>query len=109
MRIWHESLIPHLCQKHLCAMWREGLGCYAIVTSDKKGYRNHPATQEFIDAPYALWKILRQVRQEMLSRGYHPKELPALPDNMFSTVKKPWQSLEEQISVLKAKGCSCHV
>lgn len=37
MRIWHESLIPKLCQKHLCAMWREGLGCLKIVHYEVDG------------------------------------------------------------------------
>ena len=55
MRIWHEQLIPHLCKQHLLACWREALGAYSIITKNKRGYRNHPATQEFIDAPYALW------------------------------------------------------
>lgn len=110
MRIWHEKLIPILCQKHLCAVWREGLGCYKIITENKKGYRNHPATKEFEHSPVSLRHRLGLVREEMLKRGYHPKEFDSLP---IFIGKEPapieWQTLEEQISVLKAKGCKCNV
>lgn len=107
MRIWHEKLIPHLCQKHICAVWREGLGCYKIVTENKKGYRNHPATQEFINAPKELYERLELIRAEMLKRGYHPKELPEKPT--VSGHVKEWQSLAEQLAHLKTKGCKCEV
>lgn len=110
MRIWHEELIPKLCQKHLCAMWREGLGCYKIITENKKGYRNHPATQEFINCPLALFNRLQKIRSEMLTRGYHPKLLPEIGSYGFQRSKvKQWQSLEQQIEILKAKGCKCKV
>jgi uncharacterized protein (TIGR02328 family) len=110
MRIWHEKLISKLCRQHLLAVWREGLGCYSIIINNKKGYRNHPATQEFIKAPDMLWVRLRRIREEMLRRGYHPKEVPEptykLPEEL---PVKPWQTLEEQTAVLKAKGCKCKI
>jgi hypothetical protein len=108
MRIWHEKLVPCLCQKHLCAMWREGLGCYKIVTEGKKGYRNHPATKEFINAPGKLWDRLNIVREEMLSRGYNPKEMPIRfhgPDAQNSD----WQDYDEQLMVLRSKNCNCKI
>ena len=108
MRIWHEQLIPKLCQKHLCAMWREGLGCYKIITENKKGYRNHPAVKEFTEAPSKLWVRLFKVRKEMLKRGYHPKELPIKYFN-FTEVVFEWQTLEQQIEILKAKKCKCNI
>jgi len=130
MRIWHEQLIPKLCQKHLCAMWREGLGCYKILTEDKKGYRNHPAVKEFEGKIEQLWLRLHEVRQEMLKRGYHPKPLPPIKtkilhgwdkgsgvgdDNEFGMIGlidshfwiEEWQTLEEQIKVLQSKHCDC--
>lgn len=117
MRIWHEKLIPHLCQKHLCGLWREGLGCIQIVLNKKKGYSNHPAVKEFQDAPlYLLGRMLR-VRHEMLRRGYHPKEIdirqfglmPYLEDEFTKQKVNEWQTLEEQIEVLKQKGCRCDI
>jgi hypothetical protein len=108
MRIWHTSLIPILCQKHLCAMWREGLGAYKIITENKQGYRNHPATQEYINAPRALYYVLALTRHEMLKRAYHPKELPAMPQlTGDKETLNQWQTLAEQITILKAKGCKC--
>lgn len=127
MRIWHQDLIPKLCQKHLCAMWREGLGCYKILNEGKKGYRNHPATKEFEFHLDLLWDRLLLVREEMLKRGYHPKEMPyftlfqAISPIIYDEQKtnigidlfserspyKPWQTLEEQIKVIKLKKCNC--
>lgn len=95
-------------------MWREGLGAYKIITEDKKGYRNHPATKEFEHAPRTLFLRLEGVRSEMLRRGYHPKELPPAPRASANAAEEvhEWQSLEEQIVALKEKratikGCLC--
>lgn len=107
MRIWHEQLVPKLCRQHLLALWRESLGCYKIITEGKSGYRNHPATQEFIDSPVALWNRLSVIRSEMLARGWNPKPLPKLV-NKHGAVKER-QSLNEQIARLKEKGCNCNV
>ena len=121
MRIWHESLIPHLCRQHLLAMWREGLGCYKIVTGQVDGgsYKNHPATREFLQAKAHLWVVLKQLREEMIKRGYHPKSMPRKPYYNMTFIrfcreedyrnKYQWQSLEKQIEIIKAKGCQCKV
>lgn len=112
MRIWHQELIPKLCRQHLLAVWRESLGCYKIITENKKGYRNHPAVKEFENNVGELRLRLRDIRKEMLNRGYHPKELP-FPENGLTGVTfgkiNTWQTLEEQIEVLKEKGCNCQV
>lgn len=107
MRIWHENLIPILCRQHLLAVWREALGCYNIVTSDKKGYRNHPATKEFLDCPQALHDRLQVIRAEMLKRGYKPKELPERIQKVGNV--KQWETYEAQVIKLKAKGCECKI
>lgn len=91
-------------------MWREGLGAYKIITENKKGYSNHPATKEFACAPNALYSVLALVRIEMLKRGYHPKELPAKPQISSNADKiEPWQSLEYQIDLLNLKACKCRL
>jgi len=113
MRIWHEKIIPRLCSKHLVAVWREALGCYKIITENKKGYSNHPATIEFKDCPDKLYKRLELIRSEMLSRCYHPKDLPAKCKDTNSEPKE-WQSLEEQLERLKEKrltikSCKCNI
>lgn len=115
MRIWHESLIPKLCRQHLLAMWREGLGCYKIVTGEVNGgsYRNHPAVKEFINHLDLLYDRLEKTRIEMLNRGYHPKELPETSDKFYPignfsyATYQPWQTLEQQIEVLQSKHCAC--
>lgn len=107
MRIWHSQLIPVLCRPHLLAQWREILGAYKIITENKKGYRNHPATQEFLNAPEALHERMSLIRQEMLSRGWNPKELPERVE--FGGEVKEWQSLEEQTIHLRSKGCNCKI
>lgn len=116
MRIWSEKLIPKLCQKHLCGMWRESLGAYKIITENKIGYRNHPAVKEWENNPYGLWQILKLVKIESKKRGYNFKELPF---QFFGNLKygrikgKEWQSLDEQIKILKLKqkttNCKCNV
>lgn len=111
MRIWHEELIPKLCRQHLLAVWRESLGCWSILVNDKKGYRNHPAVKEFEKNHLALAHRLSIIRKEMLSRGYNPKLLPfkAQDKILWELDVTEWQSLEEQIEVLKAKGCNCKI
>ena len=112
MRVWHQNLIPKLCRQHLLACWRESLGAYKIITENKKGYRNHPAVKEFLGNPLALWARLYHIREEMLRRGYKPKELPELKsvDGYFFTLDfYEWQSLNEQIEVLRSKGCDCKI
>lgn len=109
MRIWHEDLIPLLCQKHLCAMWREGLGCLKIVhyEVDGGGYKNHPAVKEFMGNSILLIDRLQKVRAEMIKRGYHPKQLEFPSIVTSSSTYTPWQTLEEQIEVLQSKHCPC--
>jgi hypothetical protein len=91
-------------------MWRETLGCFKIITEDKKGYRNHPAVKEFEKNNYELFKRLCQVRKEMLNRGYHPKAYPTIRvvDLTFGKVKQ-WQTLKQQKEILKAKQCKCNI
>lgn len=127
MRIWHEELIPKLCRQHLLAMWREGLGCYKILTEDKKGYRNHPAVKEFEGKIEQLWLRLHAVRREAEGRGYNFKDLPEIHTDKLNAWDygkgfwgisglinshyeiDEWQTLDEQIEVLKNKGCNCQV
>lgn len=88
-------------------MWRESLGCFKIITEGKKGYRNHPAVKEFQDAPWQLLKRMHQVRNEMLKRCYHPKDIPPLRSAYLESSVKQWQTLQEQVEILKAKNCKC--
>ena len=94
-------------------MWREGLGAYKIITENKSGYRNHPAIKEFEKCQGRLYLRLYKVREEMIARGYHPKELPVWQEFgngiFYVPIEEPWQTLDEQIEILKAKGCKCKI
>ena len=111
MRIWHEQLIPKLCRQHLLACWRESLGAYAIVTGEVDGgsYKNHPAVKEFDGCPIELKNRLVFIRREMLARGYSPKLIPDYPLEITTKNYIPWQTLDQQIEVLKAKKCDCKI
>ena len=109
MRIWHERLIPVLCRQHLLATWRESLGAYNIIMRGKKGYRNHPATKEFENAPWQLVKRMHKIRNEMLRRGYKPKPIIALRSAYLESSVAEWQTYGQQVKILKAKGCECRV
>lgn len=89
-------------------MWREGIGAFKILTENKKGYRNHPALKEFENNHLELKNRLYAVRQEMLKRGYHPKPLPDAKMKYGGEIKE-WQTLDEQIAILKSKKCKCNV
>lgn len=94
-------------------MWRESLGCYKILTEDKKGYRSHPAVKEFENNVYLLWERLLLVRNEMMNRGYNPKPIPRFLFKNYNSFEDtgyyPWQTLEEQIEILKNKHCKCNI
>lgn len=114
MRIWHEKLIHHLCRQHLLACWREGLGCLNILLKGKEGYRNHPQVVMYENHIDDLLYILKRIRIEMLFRGYKPRKIINEDNELLrkypysSTDLKEWQTLEEQIDVLKSKKCSCY-
>lgn len=113
MRCWHQDLIPKLCRQHLLAMWRECLGMYKIIVDNRTdlSYWKHPATQEFVNDIPALWSRLYLVRKEMLKRGYHPKEMPIFVsnDHIRSLSVALWQTLDEQIAIIKSKKCKCKI
>ena len=72
MRLW--SLHPkYLDARGLVALWREALLAQAVLTGEKKGYRNHPQLERFRAGarPAALIaQYLRAVHAESLERGY---------------------------------------
>lgn len=89
-------------------MWREGLGCYKIITENMQvSYAKHPATLEFKECPQILHRILGKVQGEMFCRGYHPKALPLKKQG--NGKRKQWQTYEQQVEILKVKGCKCKV
>ena len=114
MRIWHPSLIPRLCRQHLLGHWRESLGAHEIIirfytTGKKSGYFTHPQVREYFHSPQALYEVLKITRAEMIARGYHPKELPSVTYDTGVEDLRPWQTLDEQIAILRGKNCDCDI
>jgi hypothetical protein len=109
MRIW--DLPPQqLCRNHLLGEHVELHGIWTILTEGRKGYANHPEVVRWRGKLKALYKKHGKIVEEMQARGYQHNS-PLDPDlatgaseqNVF--VDPP----EEQIRILKEKGCACRV
>lgn len=97
-------------------MWREGLGLASILIENKHDYRNHPATKEFEKAPQVLLSRLGMLYLEAKKRGYKfdYKKLQPLIDYVGYVIHlepdlKEWQTLEEQIEVIRNRHCKCKI
>lgn len=115
MRIWDQVPPTDLCDQHLLAQWREGLGLWSILTDPAKtGYRNHPETKRWVGHERPLGNFLHRTRNAMLARGWSPKAVPNTPlfvslqpnDPSGRRLPTPW---DDQLAALRAKGCACKV
>ena len=109
MRIWD---IPpsKLCTKHLLGEHRELHAIWNILTQNKSGYSKHPETLRWKGKLAALYLRHEELVEEMLSRKYnHKTELDKkyatgnLSQNQFVN------TYDEQINILKNKGCKCKI
>lgn len=109
MRVW--DLAPaKLCRQHLLGEHNEIHALWTILTQGKKGYAHHPETRRWRGKERALYLRHEQVAAEMLARGYrhHSPLDPALAtglDVQDEFVDTP----EEQVEILRRKGCGCTV
>jgi len=112
MRIWDLS-VEKLCNKHLLGEHRELHAIHSILTNKKKGYSNHPETLRWKHKLSALRKRHSEQVKEMQRRGWnHNSNLPSvrsLSDHDQDKQNNFVNTLEEQIRILKEKGCSCKV
>lgn len=110
MRIWDQVPPTDLCDQHLLAQWREGLGLWSILTDPTKtGYRNHPETKRWSGHLSSLATVLVETSFAMLVRGWNPKPVPerAVEESFTSLhCPDPW---DDQLAALRAKGCACKV
>ncbi|MCS7184865.1 MAG: pyrimidine dimer DNA glycosylase/endonuclease V [bacterium] len=109
MRIWDVEP-SKLCRKHLLGEHRELHAIWSILTNNKKGYSKHPEVLRWKNKLKALYLRHRLIVKEMKKRGYkHKSDL----NKKLATGKKIqdefWQSVDEQIKILKSKKCSCKV
>ena len=107
MRIW--DIPPQkLCRSHLLGEHRELHAIWNILTNDKKGYSKHPETLRWKGKLRSLYARHQKLVKEMVKRGYiHQSPLPRELAKGSSKQEEFVNSYKEQISILKAKRCSC--
>ena len=117
MRIW--DIDPALlCRSHLLGEHRELHGLWNILTQGKKGYRNHPETQRWVEHLHMLARRHEAQVAEMQKRGYRHRSPLAKGTNYTALLSvlirgnKPLplvNTIEEQIELLRTKACECRV
>lgn len=108
MRIW-DVPTSYLCRKHLLGEHRELHAIWTILSTDRKGYRNHPETKRWEGKLAALYLRHEEEVREMEKRKYTHRS----PLDIESRVGKTKQdemvnTIEEQIVLLKNKDCDCY-
>lgn len=109
MRIWDISP-SRLCRNHLLGEHRELHAIWSVLTKNKKGYSRHPETLRWKGKLRALYLRHELLRKELRKRGYqHKSDLK----KQFATggMKQDQfvNSYEEQMRIIKGKGCGCKV
>jgi len=107
VRVW--DLDPRiLCRQHLLAEHRELHAVWAILTEDKRGYRNHPETKRWEGRLAALYARHEAQTKEMATRGY--RHAPPL-DRVLAVGEKRQTAFVDpplrQLVLLRARGCGC--
>jgi hypothetical protein len=107
MRIW--DLPPEkLCRSHLLGEHRELHAIWNILTEGKKGYRKHPETKRWEGKLAALYNRHEELVSEIENREYNHKS-PLKKDKVSGDIvqDKRVNTIEQQIEILKKKGCNC--
>lgn len=109
MRIW--DIPPEkFCRNHLLGEHRELHAVWSIITNNKKAYSNHPEILRWKGKLRSLYLRHDKLVAEMTIRGYkHHTPL----DRGLATGKEVQDILvvpyEEQVRILRNKGCDCKV
>jgi hypothetical protein len=107
MRIWDISP-SNLCRAHLLGEHRELHAIWNIITQGKKGYSKHPETLRWKGKLCALYNRHRSLVDEMERRGYSHKSPLNKKDATGDKFQETFiDTVDEQIILLKSKGCSC--
>jgi len=110
MRIW-DIPVECLCRNHLLAEHRELHAIWSVIINDRRGYSKHPEVMRWRERLVALWKRHEEQAKEMTRRGYahmSPLNLRSVPrKHRGKTQTVLIDSIEDQRSILRAKGCSC--
>jgi hypothetical protein len=109
MRIW--DLDPALlCDRHLLGEHRELHAIWAILTSDKRGYRHHPETLRWRGRLAALYVRHEAEVAEMVRRGF--RHASPLDPGFATGATRQTQLLDPlhtQRERLAGRGCGCRV
>jgi len=105
MRIW--APIPPVCldRQRLLGEHRELHAIWVILTTNRKGYRNHPEVKRWIKYLPELAARHDQLVAELARRGYnHRSLLPSPPPPAVSPNWPPtWQPIEHMRNLLAEK------
>ena len=109
MRIW--DIPPEkFCRNHLLGEHRELHAVWSIITNHKKAYANHPEILRWKGKLRSLYLRHEKLVAEMTVRGYKhhtPLELElATGEEVQDVMVVPY---EEQVRILRDKGCDCEV
>jgi len=109
MRIW--DLPPtQLCRQHLLGEHRELHALWTVITQKKKGYARHPETRRWRGKLNALYRRHAKLVDEMEKRGYkHRSPLAHHLATGHARQDEHVDSVTEQVTILKHKGCLCIV
>jgi len=109
LRVWD---IPpsKLCRNHLLGEHNEIHALWSILINDKKGFAKHPETLRWKGKLNALYNRHQEIVHEMEKRNYNHESLldktKAIGDKFqYEFVN----TVEEQILILRKKGCKCKV
>jgi len=109
MRIW--DIHPNkLCRNHLLGEHRELHAIWSILINDKKGYSKHPEVKRWNGKLKALYNRHEALVEEMKKRKYnHFSPLDFSKATGSDKQDRLIDSIDEQIKILKNKGCRCRV
>lgn len=109
MRIW-DIPVEKLCRLHLLGEHRELHALWSILTNGKKGYAKHPETLRWCGKLKALYARHEELVREMTRRQYaHRSPLCEALATGIGTQNEYVNAYEEQVEILRKKGCDCRV
>jgi hypothetical protein len=85
-------------------------GLWNILTQNKSGYSKHPETLRWKRKLAALYLRHEELVAEMKKRKYqHKSDLNKVFATGLSIQEKFVNSYDEQLQILKDKGCKCKI
>ena len=109
MRIW-DIPADKLCRNHLLGEHRELHAIWSIITKEKSGYAHHPEVVRWKGKSKALYLKHEEIVDEMIKRGYnHYSHIDIKIATGKDKQDKYVDSVDDQIVILKNKGCDCKI